>query len=309
MNRFRDAALGLSVVLCAATALAYYWRADWYAGVTIWPVWFWAVLGVVLLAVGWRKGRHLWAGCGCTMWIGYVLAFSDSPSALIRRPHQYTHGQSMRVVSLNCAGEAAAAAEVAVYQPDFVLLQESPPTREAVEALGLSLFGKDAAVVWTPDVSILGRAPAVSLDLPRTVRAVGLRRGDLVVVSLRLSPHLMWADVWSMKWWRDHVEVQESQRKELRQILDAVRERASAKPLILGGDFNAPADNAIYRVLRPSLHDSFHEGGVGWGNTLLNGLPMWRIDQVWISEQFHARVVQSHKTLHSDHRMVICDLE
>src|SRR5207249_195569 len=106
----------------------------------------------------------------------------------------------------------------------------------------------------------------------------GLRSGDVTIVSIRLSPHLMWADLWSPKWWRDHVDVENSQRKELKSILEAVQEQAGNGPLIVGGDFNAPAGNAIYRLLSPRLHDSFREGGVGWGNTLLNTFPIWRID-------------------------------
>jgi vancomycin resistance protein VanJ len=79
-------------------------------------------------------------------------------------------------------------------------------------------------------------------------------------------------------------------------------------PLIVGGDFNAPAGDRIYRALPPRLRSTFRDGGKGWGNTVLNDFPIARIDQIWASDHFRTATVVARKTVNSDHRMVICDL-
>ena len=33
-----------------------------------------------------------------------------------------------------------------------------------------------------------------------------------------------------------------------------------------------------------------------------------RVDQIWVSRHFRAESVTAQKTIHSDHRMVVCDL-
>ncbi len=80
-------------------------------------------------------------------------------------------------------------------------------------------------------------------------------------------------------------------------------------PLLVGGDFNAPAGDAIYRLLRPRLRDAFAVAGRGWGNTALNDIPVSRIDQVWASDAFRPTAVTARRTAYSDHRMVVADLQ
>jgi vancomycin resistance protein VanJ len=80
------------------------------------------------------------------------------------------------------------------------------------------------------------------------------------------------------------------------------------RAVIVGGDFNAPAGDAIFRLLRPFLKDSFGEAGTGWGNTALNSIPISRPDQIWISHPGAVFGARAQQTAHSDHRMVIADL-
>ncbi|MGD0111676.1 MAG: endonuclease/exonuclease/phosphatase family protein, partial [Armatimonadota bacterium] len=80
-------------------------------------------------------------------------------------------------------------------------------------------------------------------------------------------------------------------------------------PIILGGDFNAPAGDAVFSLLRPRLRDAFAEAGRGWGNTWSSTLPLVRIDQVWVSKEWRAVNVVARWAGPSDHRMVVCDLE
>lgn len=80
------------------------------------------------------------------------------------------------------------------------------------------------------------------------------------------------------------------------------------RPVIVGGDFNAPPDDAALFPLRKRLFDTFRKSGRGWGNTGTNAYPLFRVDQIWASQHFRPESVRAQKTIHSDHRMVICDL-
>jgi len=64
-------------------------------------------------------------------------------------------------------------------------------------------------------------------------------------------------------------------------------------PVILGGDFNAPADSGVFSRLKPHFRDSFSAAGIGLGNTIIESLPLLRIDQIWISNHFKAVSVRS----------------
>jgi len=91
----------------------------------------------------------------------------------------------------------------------------------------------------------------------------------------------------------------------LRRYLD---QTPDGTPVIVGGDFNAPAGDRLFRVLRPRLRDSSPERPLGLSNTIVNEFPFARIDQVWIGPSFRAHAVLARKTEHSDHRLVVCDL-
>jgi hypothetical protein len=63
----------------------------------------------------------------------------------------------LRVVTINCdLGSQSAAAEAVRFDPDIVLLQESP-SEETVRALAQSLFGPAGDSVWSSDCSIVAR--------------------------------------------------------------------------------------------------------------------------------------------------------
>jgi vancomycin resistance protein VanJ len=224
-------------------------------------------------------------------------------------------GQALRVVSLNCAGGSAeAAAEVAAYRPDIVLLQESPG-REEVARLGRRLWGSEAAVLAGLDASMLVHGRLEPVLLPPMLRAyfvearARLASGiETEVVSLRLTPALVRLDFWSPDCWREQAANRRGRREQLQAVARQLVALPTDAPVILGGDFNAPARDAIFRLLRPRLHDTFPEGGQGWGDTILNEIPLQRIDQVWVSDHFHAAAVVARRTRNSDHRMVVCDL-
>jgi vancomycin resistance protein VanJ len=333
--------LSLSAALCVAASLCCGLRPDACAAVTIFPVWVWIVPGLLLAALGVSRKRKRPALAVSLLWLLFLVLFAEEPASLARGALRARLGarsaelgeagplnseprapgsaperrDMLRVVSLNCAGGSLAAArEVGEYQPDIVLLQESP-SRQEVEHLARELFPGEGGALWGVDASILARGRVVPAAQPADLRIccvrahVRLTSGlETEVVSLRLIPALVRTDLWSPGCWREQTANRQARREQLRAIVWQIDPLPAAAPLILGGDFNAPAGDAIFRLLRPRLHDTFRESGMGWGDTILNEMPLVRIDQVWASERFRALAVRARQTRNSDHRMVICDL-
>ena len=317
-------ALGASAALCAAVSLLSALQPDACAAVLVLPRWVWLAPGLLLVAVGWRQKGKRYAGTIAALWLVYAVLYVEEIASLARwrgrRQAEWqsarARGEALRVISLNCGGgDPKAAAEMAGYQPDIVLLQESPP-RSDVEQLATQFFGAEAGVLCGLDASIIvrGQLAPVGVTLSRDVNfaqaRVRLTSGlEVEVISVRLPPlYDVRMDLWSPACWR----AQAAARRTVRQLMVELARRVEAiprtVPIIVGGDFNAPGRDGPFRVLGPRLHDAFAEGGLGWGNTLLNELPVVRIDQIWLSGDFRALSVVARRTLHSDHRAVVCDL-
>ncbi len=310
-----------SSAFCLGLAWGYGVRPDWGAAVTVFPPWIWLVPGLGLLALKPRKHGGRADRAVVAAWAVYLVVMAEEPRSLTRGlvrslpgPRRAEPaGEFLRVISLNCAaGTRLAAEEVIGYRPDVVCLQESPG-RTDVEALGQRLFGPSAVVVHGVDASVVARGRLVPTEPSATGRGyfvsarVELASGRTVeVISTRLLPALFREDLWARDCWREQAENRRQRREQLRVI--ARRIEATPVPVILGGDFNAPQRDAVFALLQPRLRDTFTEAGIGWGNTILNEVPALRIDQVWVSPSFFARTVVARPTVHSDHRMVVCDL-
>ncbi|MHB9038402.1 MAG: endonuclease/exonuclease/phosphatase family protein [Armatimonadota bacterium] len=323
MTPYKKFALSLSAAMCIAMTLLYWLRPDSCAAVTFFPAWFWVLLGLAVAAFGLRVRQSWLFFVVLVMWAAYAFAFVEETHSILRRPSMSSSelcsrrqiGQALRVVTLNCAGGSSlAASEVKKYDPDIVLLQESPGKSE-VARLARDMFAAKGDFVCGPDASIIARGrlkahhQSRSLSLVCTSALVELSSGKRVdVVSLRLVPPVFCLDLWSPNCWRGQTTNRRDRREQLEIIAQALRQVPTRVPIIIGGDFNAPAGDAIFRVLHPRLHDTFSEGGVGWGNTVLNETPVQRIDQIWVSQQIRATAVRAQRTRNSDHRLVVCDL-
>ena len=97
-------------------------------------------------------------------------------------------------------------------------------------------------------------------------------------------------------------------RADLQKLLTLQSLMNGQGPALIGGDFNAPAGDAIFRLLGSAgFADAFAAVGSCWPNTFPNAAPMLRIDHQWSNARLvpvRGRVV---KSIHSDHRLVICD--
>jgi vancomycin resistance protein VanJ len=318
----RAACVG-SLLLCVAVALAYLTRHDHVAAVTVFPPWVWCLPGLAIIWFARRPARRLAIIAG-VVWLVYLVAMIDRPAALVGVFYREFPATSwsetprerrIRVVSLNCGGGSTRAiAEVAAYDPDIVLLQESPGSFAVGEA-ARELFGDAAGFISGIDTSIIVRGEVRPIDPtePKNFHwvnaTVQLADGpQLHVVSLRLEPPLVRIDLWSPDCWRAQTANRRVRRQQLAGVTARFKPADVSLPLIVGGDFNAPPRDGIFELLRPRLRDAFDEAGLGWGNTITNVGPFTRIDQVWIDEHFTATTVVARRTIHSDHRMVIADL-
>lgn len=312
-----SALLWLTALAPLPLAVIYRTRADALASITVFPVWIWAAPAMLVLVLTvrfapWRTAIVL------LIWLAYLGGCAEEPVMLVRglvtRPLKARdEAARVRVISFNCGG-VNTTAELAPFQPDVVLLQEAP-SREAVERFAAELFA-DSAVVWSADAVIVADGELLS---PPDWHAAGdcfvrarvrLRRGPtLEIVSLRLLPPLVRLDLWSPDCWAAQTENRRQRRAQLVDLLARWRGEQGDYPLILGGDFNAPAGDAAMDVAGPAFREAGARAGRGWCNTITNEFPVLRIDQVWTNPRLEPIDVTAHRSRGSDHRFVVCDLE
>lgn len=317
----RSGLLSLSFLLLGFCSLCYWTRMDGVAAVTVFPAWFWLIPGLLFAVIACRQRRRRAGAVAFTLWLAFLLVFSDAPMSLARLPLRpslveirnrlSSEGRALRIITLNCNSSADSLTEVKELKPDIVLLQESPGRKE-IEKLATDLFGADGGAVCGVDASIIARGRVVPGTLAGdcVTASVSLSQGsELDVVSLRLMPATFRFDHWNPDCWASFAENRRRRRDQLKRIARLVDKSSRGVPLILGGDFNAPPGDAVFEQIPENLKDAFHAAGVGWGNTIVNDWPFLRIDRIWVSKQFRPLVVEARRTRFSDHRMVICDVE
>jgi hypothetical protein len=144
---------------------------DQVAAVTLFPYWSWALIGGLAAYFAQRLSRKRWTWVIFVLWLITTLCFADNAIPMLRLLKQPSPSEGrlptvLRVVTLNCAGSAGAAAELGALKPDLVLLQEIPSTNDLARLTHL-WFGDAGSFVAGFDCAILAR------DLPS---ATGYRR-------------------------------------------------------------------------------------------------------------------------------------
>jgi vancomycin resistance protein VanJ len=311
---------GASIALCLAATFVFWFQPDVCAAVLVLPRWLWILPGLLLAVIAWTRPRKRMTMIAIFLWFLYAICFIQEFRSLIRFHHSISDatrpsGTILRVISLNCAaGNEKAAAEVANYNPDIVLFEESP-LRPIVQRIAPKILGPDAQFLAGSDVSLISRGkltvitPSNAQSAPFGHAHIELPSGLVVeVFSIRLTPYGIRADLWSPACWREQRENRVHQREQFQWLAREVQKVPADVPVILGGDFNLPAGDKLFRILPPRIRDTFRIAGHGWGDSLANDLPFIRIDQIWCDDHFRPTSTFAHKTVNSDHRMVICDL-
>ena len=324
-NKLLRAVKGLcltcSALLWLFVLACYSLQPDYCAVLTIWPPWIWLLPGLGMLILGWMRVARRPAVVLLLLWLGFAGLFSEEPRSLIRsfsKPKTQEwqlarlKGQALRVISFNCVSKEGIAAEVAKYQPDIVLLQESPKKKET-EALARQLFGAEGSYLWSHDESIIvhGSIMAVPPESPGDFvhgDAVLISGQEVEIVNTHIYSRIYNFKFWTKEAWRDQALTRQKQMEQAQKVAARLKTVQTGRPLILGGDFNAPHGDKVFGLFRGRLTDAFNKAGVGWGNTFSNHHPLVRIDQLWLDDHFRPLSVRAQRSERSDHRMVICDL-
>lgn len=316
-----------ALLLHVVIFICYARRWDKVAALTVFPFWAWGLLGMGMAGFAWLLARQRFALGVTALWIGTVLLFSDETKPVLRsfqtRPEPgpaapMADGRKVRrVITFNCkAGywNPAAPHEVVAWQPDVVLFQETA-SPAVLQQVAEALYGAPAKehVVGSWECGIITRGRILSSalgNLPNTLSAV-IQFDDGTQITAA-SVHLSGAETDVRLYKREalykHAINRVARRAELQAMLTMQTLLNGQRPAVIGGDFNAPAGDAIFRLLSSAgFTDAMATAGSGWPDTFPNWAPMLRIDHQWINSGLvpvRGRVV---KSVHSDHRMVICD--
>jgi endonuclease/exonuclease/phosphatase (EEP) superfamily protein YafD len=269
------------------------------------------VLAVIAAALAaWRRW---WAGALATGVCALVLIALLAPRAVPNLAPAGAAGVHLRVLSMNVAGDAAAARDVLRqirgWRPDVVSLLELPPRAVAAyDAAGIGSVLPQQVLRPLPGFSGTGlysRLPLRELPPPPGtlfgIAAAQARLPGGVPVDL-LSVHVPAPTT---------REAERHWRHDLRVLPGAAP--APAPPRVLAGDFNATLDHAeLRRVLDRGYRDAAEQAGVALRPTWPAGRrilpPQVTIDHVLADRRIRVISARSVPIFGSDHRGILADL-
>lgn len=275
-------------------------------------------LGLLALA-GWQASRavalRLPARLGPTPLLGAATAGGAQP-----------RGTDLRLLTLNllythsrCDGFVAL---IQREQPDVVCLQElTPPVAERLCAL----LGDDyphrllAPSAGSNGYGILSRLPLVAGDFLQTPGGVSryAQRATVLVGGREIDVyncHLMPPLGKTFRYLGPTIATR-LREAQITAMVEAIR--TVGRPAVVAGDFNLTPYQEGYRLLAPTLTDSWLEAGVGTGVTwplsilpqFTRFVPLLRIDYCWHTAELQATRSRVAYTLTgSDHCPVVVDL-
>lgn len=318
---FTWGALGLHLLVGAC----YLRRWDKVAAITVFPFWAWGLAGAGMAGLAWLIGRRRLAGAICLLWAGTIIVGSDETRPLLRlNAEKPQPGEAapvngtrpLRIVTINCRVgmlRPDALKDVEPWQPDIVFLQESPYPKE-LERFKERLYGPEGgSSVGGNQCGIVARGrihePLTGWQPFSILGTVEFAPGKFIEVA---CVHLQGAEttvkLWMKEAWVSHYYNRQSRRAELSRLLSVQRFMSRQHPAIVGGDFNAPAGDAVFDLLKDAgFRDAFAEAGSGWPDTFPNAAPMVRIDHLWVNSRITPVRAAAVKSVYSDHRMVVCD--
>lgn len=310
--------ISASAVFLVAVAWLYQRQPDHFAAFTVMPVWMWAGCGVMaaFLSVSWF--RIPWGWAVIAAWLLLIVGIADESRVLWNVRHEVAEpgpakphrGRPViRVITANC--DNGLPPELAVWKPDIVFLQDVSP--QLAGRIARETFGR-AARVHIHETNAI----ATRWQLVEGVPAAGqrahrarLRMPDgrvVICVNVHLPSASTDLRFWRRRVWTEHRVNRVVRMDELRRILEWIDPVAATAPVLLAGDFNAPPDDPVYRLLGPGFSDAHREAGKSWGNTYHRRFPMLRIDRIHATRDFTPLRCATRVAGSSDHRFVVADL-
>lgn len=314
---------GISLVLLPPTVCGFFFQPDFLAAFTVLPIWVWGGIGLGAALVATYllrapKGAFLMLGWLLILAVGAeevaMLLKKDAQAPLPGPPQAHEGKAVLRVITLNCAlfSYGDPSPDLKRWQADIVLLQDAFPyhVRQIADALyqGQGDFRAHATSGIVTRWKIHHDVPNPSQrdHLARIVLPDG---SAIDVMNLHLRSATTNLRLWRMHTWREHYWNRILRRNELQTTLGILKRHSDPDqtPILLGGDFNSAASDAIHRPLKQDFQDVFATAGSGWGNTYQRRLPILRIDALYSNPLLTPLRCQAVTTRHSDHRMVVAD--
>jgi vancomycin resistance protein VanJ len=99
-----------------------------------------------------------------------------------------------------------------------------------------------------------------------------------------------------------------SRRKPIERLAALVDEWRRHTPVLVAGDFNTPADSALFEPLRRSCRNAFEVAGRGYPTTWPVPIPVLSLDQIWLTADLTPIACEAVWTTLSDHRPMVLTL-
>jgi endonuclease/exonuclease/phosphatase (EEP) superfamily protein YafD len=304
-------AAGLALTYRLAGDTTWWGTALLYAG--RWP-WLALPLLLVPFALLWRRSMLLPIGIALLLVLGPVMGGALSLRSLVTQP---IATPLLRVLTFNVEGGRLVAFSIDALlrevQADLVGFQECGATfrqellklREwaVVDTSGASLcflsrYPLDTAVVVMPAKAFRDAGGAASAAR-YVVRTPG---GSVAVFNVHLETPRHGVEFLFSDPERAPAEIEGNTL--LRQTESRVVRRwadSTSGPRIVMGDFNLPAESAIFREFWGDLEDAWSGGGNGFGFTKDNGWIRVRIDHILASEDLTVVEAKVLRDVGSDH--------
>ncbi|MHB1035971.1 MAG: endonuclease/exonuclease/phosphatase family protein [Pirellulales bacterium] len=279
-----------------------------------------AVLGPLVLWTRRPMLRHLTAAA--LIVVGPIMGLC-LPWAWLTAPE----GTTIRVLTCNISGSAVdvhrLAALIDLTQPDLVALQECPADLGMIWPKGWHVCRAGELLIASPHP--LDSQQAVRNDHPpsRWPPVNGLRcsvampRGPVGFCCVHLNtPHRGLSEVLDRQTLVNPARSTElaagivNRRRESEDLAEWLQ--GGSGPWIAAGDFNMPADSAIYRASWAGYVNAFSAAGLGFGYTKWTPVRGWlyglRIDHVLAGGGWRPRSSWVGPDVGSDHLPLVADL-
>ena len=307
----------VTICLGVLISVLHFFQFDFLAAVTLVPPWLLLIPALIAIAVSAKAISRIRLVVLVAVTLIFAAMFVEEARSLLRLgslPAKETLSQQhVRIATLNClAGSVKSAREPLAFEPDVVLLQESPAPK-MIDLLAKEYFGTTGSGLYGGDVSMLVNGSIEPVHLKReshfvhaVVTLTSGHRFDLV--SLRLGAPVFRLDFLSSRFWDEHLQTRRNHRNQLTEVRQHLETASVTDVWIVAGDFNLVGNDGALSAMT-GLSDSFFEAGSGWCNTGTSDFPLFRVDQIWKTPNLRCKKSKAFATKNSDHRMVVADME